>query len=358
MNDIVKEIWVGIITQGIFVVGVLLFTIIILFLKYSNTFRYFRKFKHPEKRVFIFEEHTDLEVEMQPNTEFNKKFLDDTERRTLVSLFGSRNNACPFDGESIRLDKLSIRNNQAYLQVSVVGFFDFLSTNLSVYPANAPVTSISSVIRMILKWWGSFEIIGKLKDRVKTYGKINNGTDVLKIKEFANILAVSVLIEDMDGNVLLLERSTTVAISSGAMSVSSAGSVDVKDFCDDGNPILNCAIREVNEELGFLTDELEYSYGGIVIAMQKMQPVILYYAKLNQSFSEVVSKMRDAPDFHEENSQIYIVPRDKVALFIAHSTMSDAASYQLYLYLKRNNRSFYWLLALVTPVNKTKYLAN
>lgn len=94
-------------------------------------------------------------------------------------------------------------------------------------------------------------------------------------------LAVSVLIEDAERNLLLVERTTHVALGVGFIGTSATGALEPHDFLQpygnlaDFDPFRHCAIHEVKEELNLDLASSLIRTRGLFIGASKRQPVVL-----------------------------------------------------------------------------------
>lgn len=170
-----------------------------------------------------------------------------------------------------------------------------------------------------------------------------NFNQILAIDELANIVAVSVLLQDSTGRYLIVHRGNKAAISSGNFATSCAGSVSKEDLQDE-NPFIACAKRELKEELNL---ECDLKVDGVVISRQKIQPAVLLSGTLDFTFEETYDAMIAAEDFHEENSELFAVPREKFVGIVKHYQFTDIAAYQLAGGVK------HWILRI--PVNIQNY---
>lgn len=210
-----------------------------------------------------------------------KSVYSEEEIAKMISTSGKKN---VFNGTCIRLDK--VVDGICYL--SKVGFYDFLVSNLTYLPANKNLMSTFDMLRCYVfdpEFRSVLGLESRIRTRVKGYKTIRSFYDILAIKELANIVTVSVLLEDAASNVLLVKRGNKVAVSFGAYAVSSAGSVTEDDLLET-DPFLSCAMRELKEELNL---EVPLQYTGVVISRQKFQPAVLFYGKLGMKFMDVIS---------------------------------------------------------------------
>jgi len=223
------------------------------------------------------------------------------QREAAARLHTSRDGTLPFNGGAVRLDAVKSDSSAGLeLAISRVEFFDFLATNCA---------------RTLPESWDA---------RPGTY------RDVLADTALANIIAVSLIIEDSEGRIGIVKRSAGVHVSSGAYCATVAGTLDHADF-EEADPFAHCATREAAEELSLAVPEPQFD--GIVISMQKLQPVFLYSAVLDAPWGELAERIAGATDAHLETDALIAVPLDRCVAFIAQHDMTDVAAYQLWMYV-------------------------
>jgi 8-oxo-dGTP pyrophosphatase MutT (NUDIX family) len=300
-----------------------------VFFRFSSFEQRFRHWIHPEKRVLL---PSVIEIDVvthQPTPFLNP--LEPHERARIIQFYSRRAKATPHNEKVIRLDSLNP------CKVSIVDFFDFLSTNLIVFPANAPIRSFYNQLRIAWDWIRIYPLVRKV---FLTVGHPSQFDEVLSHTHLANIVAVSVLLIDSTGRIGIVARSNQVAISSGQFATSSAGTVSEIDL-DADNPFIACAIREISEELNLNISTLKFD--GIVIPKQKMQPIFLYSAKLSRTWEELWPLIRRARDFSKETKAFYAVPPDKIIDLIITRNFTDTAAFQLFKYAnERYPQQRYW----------------
>lgn len=337
---------------GIVIVAV---AYLLLIIRYSTLPQKVRRFIHPKRRVFPLDFSRFGNIEKLDKTQF-KKILSDEERDILVNLFCSRNNSNPYNDPAIRLDKVALENDSILnIKISSVNFFDFLATNLSIYPSNTHVISKWSLINSIIKWAGAFSIIDRLKIEIKKYPNPSSIHDALSIKPLANIITVAILLEDSTGRVGIVRRSISVAISSGQFSVTAAGTPTASDF-DSENPIISCAKRELQEELNITG--VDFNFDGLVISKQKMQPVFMLSAKLGTTWEDIYPSIVSARDFKFEVQNIIVLSPEKALSMIHKVTMTDASAYHIYKYAKSKSIYNRWHLSLFKKLDIKKHILN
>lgn len=278
-----------------------------------------RRFKTPAKRILCSEElpHT---FNVSEKSAF-VPLLNEQEQKIILEQDAKGKNL--FNGKAVRLD--SLIDGEAVL--SEVGFFDFMTTNLVVKPnSRTKKSAFSNLYAAIFS--DQIRYASKLEHRIKAavLGQSKKTfDDVLAIRELANIVTVSVLLQDSTGRVLVVKRGNKVAISSGNFATACAGSVDDRDLTND-NPFLSCAQRELQEELGIKCD---LKFDNLIISKQKLQPAALFSGRLDCTFESLYQDMLKAPDFKEENSTLFAVPDNKISGIVKKYQFTDVAAFQL-----------------------------
>ena len=278
-----------------------------------------RRFIAPVNRVIACTE-LPTKFKVVPETSFHR-LLNEAEQRQILEQDAKGRKL--FNGKVVRLD--AIEGDTAIL--SEAKFFDFMTTNLVIKPNNrAKKSALANLYATLFS--DQVKQVMKLEHRVKAaiVGQPRKTfDDVIAIKELANIVTVSVLIHDCTGRVLLVHRGNKVAISSGSFATSCAGSVDVQDL-ETTNPFLSCAQRELKEELDL---ECSLHFDSLVISKQKLQPAALFSGYIDYCFEDVYQKMISAPDYKEENCELFAVPEDCLNSIVKRYQFTDVAAFQL-----------------------------
>jgi len=207
MMDFVSSVIQNIIANFVTALIVALFAYMLLYLRLSGFGQRLRKYIHPKKRVVVFPDFSIEHVVKLENSGFESP-INERERDILVNFYTSRNGVrSATNGVAVRLDGLKKNGVNHYVpEISKVGFHDFIATNLTVFPANAPVRSVRGQFLAINKWVSSFSILNTVSAEVKKHGKPESVADVLANRSLANIIAVSILIEDINGRVCLVKK--------------------------------------------------------------------------------------------------------------------------------------------------------
>lgn len=195
-----------------------------------------------------------------------------------------------FNGDCLRLEGIDISSKEVILKVSKTDYYSLLATNLNN------------------------------KDFLTDYDVIGNPT-------LSNNLAVSVLIRDAKDELLLVERSSKVAIGSSMLSVSVTGGLDyVGDVGADKGVIYITVKNEVQEELGLGVDFEDLEVCGLFIGLDKLQPVLICNVRLNCTFDLVDLKLND------EIEKVHIVSKGDLSRYFSEFYMTEATRFHLRLF--------------------------
>lgn len=195
-----------------------------------------------------------------------------------------------FNGDCLRLEGIDISSKEVILKVSKTDYYSLLATNLNN------------------------------KGFLTDYDVIGNST-------LSNNLAVSVLIRDAKDGLLLVERSSKVAIGSSMLSVSVTGGLDyVLDIEANQGIIYTTVKNEVQEELGMGVDFEDLEVCGLFIGLGKLQPVLICNVRLNCTFDLVDLKLND------EIEKVHIVSKGDLSRYFSEFYMTEATRFHLRLF--------------------------
>ena len=192
-----------------------------------------------------------------------RPLLTQDERSLIVSHYGGTR----FNGKTVRLEGLEQAGGQLELLLSPSCYFDLLSTNLLL---SATASQWSPEARQLQE---------RLRNEVNIEELQRKPLRILSNPLLANDLAASILLHTPDRHFLLARRSGAVALSAGSFSVSATGALDERDLHAE-NPVLSCACREMEEELGLNVHEGDFAFRGIFIGSAKLQPLSLVDAEV------------------------------------------------------------------------------
>ena len=313
LSEILKSILSEVI--GITITGVSLWCIVLIsyYLKRSELFYY--KVIPPLNRVFRCNRIEPDKMKIQiVQDKFKNIYTEEEQKQLLAHSSGKK----LFNGDMVRL--LKVDKNVCYIQE--IRYFDFLTTNLVYRPASSKLLAPKDVLWHMI-YDEEFRARNKLENRLKAkvawYGKLKTFDDVLNVQEFANAIAISIMLRDKDNNVLIVRRGGKNAISSGAFAVSATGSLIMKDLAEE-NPFVFDGCREV---------EVQLVVKEIIIVKQKYQPVVLLEGKVDKSFKELKNHMKCAKDYNDENTSLYAVPSNKIRGVVRKYKFTDTSTYQL-----------------------------
>ena len=161
-----------------------------------------------------------------------------------------------FNGLCFRLEGIEESLDSVVLKVSKTDFYSLLVTNLLNYKLDI------------------------LRSRGVT------ACTVLTDRCFSNNLAISVLVVDSLGEILLVKRTKGVAIGGGVYSTSVTGSFDYVDNLDV-DMLFNLVSKEVMEELGISLGLGTLEVQGLYIGDDKLQPILLCKVRLSVAFESL-----------------------------------------------------------------------
>ena len=218
-----------------------------------------------------------------------------------------------FNSQSVRLENIEIDKNSelVILNLSETDFFSLLTSNI--------------IYRKDIK-----DDDENIKEKLQQFKNQDvNDLTVLNNNNFSNNLAVSVMIEDINSQKLLVKRTSKVAIGTSLISVSATGGVDF-DTISNPNPISTTVKKEIKEELGLNIEEKQVVLEGIFIGQYKLQPVVICSVKLNNSFKDLKLYGEDTKF---EIDEIHIVTNHELHNYL-ECPMSEAARFQIKKILK------------------------
>lgn len=253
------------------------------------------------------------------------------EKQILIEDFDRERCTKSFDGENMRIESISATG----VEMSISSFFDFVVSNLLVKDA----------------WKCSrVDLYSKLANIVRLHN-LSDANSILSCRYLANVLATSVLIEDVDGFVAFAVRNVNASFSSAQYAASAGGSLMARD-CVSGNPFINCAKREIMEELGL---SVEPEFDGLYIAVQKYQPIALLHVTIPISWKTLRSLLHNADDFFLENKQLLCVHKTALAYVYKMLDLTDTARFQLGEYMQMENIKLSRSNLLIKQPSKTKF---
>lgn len=264
---------------------------------------------------------------IKQDTRFKSIFTESDKKKLIEIYCRNKKNSNMFNGVSTRIDKIILNNQKCVLEISKINFFDLITSNILYF--NSTIW-LESCLNDDEKNFCSKKIseIKSVIDGHKTF------EDIICNENISNIMAVSVLIQDKNGKLGITKRAFSLSMSSGFINTSVTGSVDGEDF-ENEDPLIHCANKEIYEELGLNVEQLELK--GIAISKTKLQPIVLFNAKLNDSWENVIERIKYAKDYKNEVEKFLIVSIPDIPELLNTNELTDAARYHIYLKYKENS---------------------
>lgn len=279
----------------------------------------------PPSRVLV-SNQLPLTFEVAQKTTYEDVFTPE-QRDLMIAKYKTPN---LFNGTCIRID--SLQNNHAI--ISPVMFYDFFCCNIIAIHNRDPIV------------WPT------MQQALAPYGKMDSVDKILSIKCLPNIIGVSTLLHDCNDDYLLVERNTAVSVGSGLFAATSSGSLDDSDLYSP-NPIIGCGERELVEELNL---RCNLSIQGLVIPIQKMQPIALLTGQVFRPWRQLLPSLKQGIDFKKENSRVLIVPKSKLLSIISLYSFTDAAAFQIFF--EAGGTPIKWKDLENTFINVNEYYVN
>lgn len=279
---------------------------------------------------------TKIEARFHPKSRF-KNILPEWDVEFLVKYFDRLTGSRSYNSRCIRLDGYEIQNGVLVLDLSEVGFFDLLSTNIAFFPGNVRYSFWNSLLLAphTVKHLG---IISEYKTKILGRRGIENFADVLTNNRLANVLAVSTNILDKKGKALVVKRASRLSVSGNVYTVASTGTVLNIDLPGrEGNVLTRAAAREVKEEIGIEIHPGQIRLVDLILTKQKYQPIAItecYVEDVNQ----VATSAARAKDFQLEVKDMHVLDLKDIPTFFAVITaleFSPASAYSLELAFRR-----------------------
>ncbi len=217
---------------------------------------------------------------------------------------------------AVRLERCDCDRGETALTLSPVFFYDFLTSTFLLFSMDRIMREADERERAL---------VTRLKERYDGEAPIDSLQKLLAEGFLSNILAVSCLIRDRRDRFLITRRNGKVGISSNFYSTTVTGSVDHTDLKAD-NPLVNCCVREVAEELGLALDPSAIRIHTIAAGIRKLQPIVLADAAV-EDLEAVLEAIGRHKDFSLEHNQCAIVTRERLRLFLSdeNALITEAA---------------------------------
>lgn len=338
LNEILEDLLADII--GITITGLVVWCAFLISYYLKRNELFFYKGISPFNRVFRCNgiELDKMKIQIIQD-KFENIYKEEEQKQLLVHSSGKK----LFNGDMVRLFK--VEENTCFVQE--IKYFDFLTTNLVYRPASSKLLAPKDALWHMMfdeEFRTRTKLENRLKAKVTWYGPLKTFDDVLGVQEFANAIAISVILRDKEDNVLMVRRGGKNAISSGTFAVSATGSLTKEDLIKK-NPFVSAGCREVEEELNL---RVELLIKEIIIVKQKYQPVVLLEGKVGKEFKELKEEIKRAKDYNDENTSLYSVPSNKIKGVVRKYRFTDTSAYQL---VGKSN-SIEWFFCLKKDIRK------
>lgn len=251
--------------------------------------------------------------------------LSKYEVQEICNYYAYANQALLHNGSTLRLDSA-----HPQVQLSRVGFYDLVTTNLTVFPGNIQVTGVFRRLGTLRRWLILRPTFEKARRIVLGHrGRPHTVDDVITNPHLANSIALSALVVDSDGVGLIVERSSAVAVASGLFAATCSGTLSEEDL-QASDPFEHGVRRELREETGVTT----WVPGAptLVVPKQKYQPVIAYFGTVQGSWHSNFEVTREAVDSFEAQEFLLIDLTNLKAVisFLRKARCSDTLAFQLW----------------------------
>ena len=122
INDVVYNVLINLISTLVTSAVLILLAFLYYQIRRASIMKDIRRLISPQKRVIRCQKISGV-FRVSDTTPFDNVY-DDNEIRELLSFTGKKN---AFNGKCVRLDRI---NEDGSIELSIVGFFDFMTTNL------------------------------------------------------------------------------------------------------------------------------------------------------------------------------------------------------------------------------------
>lgn len=149
-----------------------------------------------------------------------------------------------------------------------------------------------------------------------------------------NHIGVSVLIRDKNDRVLLTKRSTRTGISDGYYSTSATGGIKLRDL-EKENPIIECAVKELKEELNLIVEPSDLRLNYIALDSKRIQLIAIVDCIIDSEAKSLIDNAKEGKDFKYEVDEIFAADRAfVVGLLNSNISITNCSRYILGKYVK------------------------
>ena len=149
-----------------------------------------------------------------------------------------------------------------------------------------------------------------------------------------NHIGVSVLIRDKNDKVILTKRSTKTGVSDGYYSTSATGGIEISDV-EKENPIIECAVKELKEELNLIVEPSDLRLNCIVLDSKRIQLIAVVDCVINSEAKSLIDNAKEGKDFKYEVDEIFAADKAfVVGLLNSNISITNCSKYILGKYAK------------------------
>lgn len=149
-----------------------------------------------------------------------------------------------------------------------------------------------------------------------------------------NHIGVSILIRDKNDKVILTKRSTRTGISDGYYSTSATGGIELCDV-EKENPIIECAVKELKEELNLIVKHSSLKLNCIVLDSKRVQLIAIVDCIIDSEAQSLIDHAKEGKDFEYEVDEIFVADRAFVTgLMNSNTSITNCSRYILSKYVK------------------------
>lgn len=254
---------------------------------------------------------------------YKKSVFTNEEKDKIIGYWAKYKSGKYFNSINISVEAISDRGNVSEVVLSKTDFYSLLISNIIRTQKGSFIEYLQDVINP-----GDEYLLQKLLEYYASIPVVKNLQDLLINGNMANALAISVLVRDKYDNIMLVKRTNNVAIGKNLYSVTATGAIDLNDW-ETTNPIVNCAIRELREELGLCVKEEQIKIKSIVAGCNKMQPIAILDAYVDFDLRNIDCSENKAKDFEFEIEKVYVVHKEDINSILKECNFTEAAEYHL-----------------------------
>ena len=149
-----------------------------------------------------------------------------------------------------------------------------------------------------------------------------------------NHIGVNVLVRDKYDKIILTKRSTRTGISDGYYSTSATGGIELCDV-EKENPIIECAVKELKEELNLIVEPSNLRLSRIALDSKRIQLIAMVDCVINSEAQLLIDNAKEGKDFEYEVDEIFVADRAfVVGLMNSNVSMTNDSKYILGKYVK------------------------